>query len=1072
MRLRLMGMQMFFTIKSCLLNIARWIYRSLPIERKYKERIKHIFKKEKNYDFRREVLSPDLGSLHLFKKYDLFVPPSLSIGIKNKPAKLICFYLPQFHAIPENDSWWGKGFTEWTNVKSAQPQFEGHYQPRIPGELGYYNLLNTDVQRRQIELAKLYGIDGFCFYFYWFNGKTLLEQPVINYLNDKKLDLPFCLCWANENWTRRWDGLEHEILIKQDYSAEDDLALIQYLRQYISDPRYIKIDGKPLLIVYNPDLLPSAKETASRWRNWCSEIGIGEIYLAYTQSFSNVDPAHYGFDAAIEFPPNISHPPKVHGIIPYKDDYACIVYDWRIFIKRSENYLSPSYKLFRGVSPAWDNTARRKNESTIFVGNTPQLYKEWLKNAIVNTVKEKDNPEERLVFINAWNEWAEGAYLEPDERYGYAWLQATRDALFEAMRLTNTIVVVTHDCHPHGAQFLCLSIAQQLKVNGISVVILALEGGKLQEDFVKVGKFVNLSDYDEKQLVSLLNDLKAKGVSDAITSTVVAGSVVPILKKAGFCVLSLIHELPGVINDMGQKSNAKAIAEFADKIVFPAKLVRDGFCSIANVPEEKIVIRNQGLLRKNPYKNRREEARRAVCEKYKIPINSKIVLNVAYMDFRKGPDLFVEIAAEVIKRQKDAVFFWVGHSDQELEKKVTARIYELGLADRIIITGFDREPLALYAAASVYALTSREDPFPNVVLESAEVGVPIVAFEGAVGSADFILKCGGRLAKHLDTSDFACCVNELLTAEIEEIHYNVPSLQKYVLDLLHHLTGFFRVSVVVPNYNYEHHLKKRLESICHQSYPIYELILLDDASIDDSVSLINDYMKSYYGDYKVIINNVNSGCVTKQWRKGLTQCNGDIIWIAEADDFADHSFLEELVYAFQNINVVLTFSQSHQVNNHGKIIADDYLEYTNDISERWEECYLREGSKEIKSALCIKNTIPNVSAVLFKRDALEKAFESIGKELFDYHVAGDWLIYLHVLKQGKVFFNKKSLNYHRRHAKSVIGYTDAETHICEISQMQKIARDLASISSNKLQKAEIFIDKLHEYFGISTDNTK
>lgn len=356
---------------------------------------------------------------------------------KNEPinplVKLIAFYLPQFHPIPENNAWWGKDFTEWTNVMPAKPQFEGHYQPRIPGELGYYNLLDPSVQRRQVELAKLYGIGGFCFHFYWFAGKRLLEKPIENYLNDKTLDLPFCLCWANENWTRRWDGREEDILISQHHTPEDDLGFIQHVAQYMHDARYIRINGKPLVMLYRPGLLPSAKDTARRWRNWCRDNGIGEIYLAYTQSFDRVDPSHYGFDAAVEFPPNNSGPPDItKSVEPIVDNFKCTVFDWPIFVARSERFMPPPYKLFRGVCPSWDNTARRKNKATIFVHNTPNLYQLWLENAINDTVKNQNNPDERLVFINAWNEWAEGAYLEPDQKYGYAYLNATRQSLISS----------------------------------------------------------------------------------------------------------------------------------------------------------------------------------------------------------------------------------------------------------------------------------------------------------------------------------------------------------------------------------------------------------------------------------------------------------------------------------------------------------------------------------------------------------------------------------------------------------------------------------------------------------------
>ena len=369
-------------------------------------------------------------------------------ALKNKPAKLICFYLPQFHTIPENNAWWGDGFTEWTNVKPARPQFAGHHQPHVPGELGYYNLCDPAVQRRQVELAKCFGIEGFCFYFYWFGGKRLLDAPIENYLNDRSLDLPFCLCWANENWSRRWDGLDSDILIAQKHCPEDDLAFISWISRYLDDRRYIRIKGKPLLLVYRPNLLPSAKETATRWRRWCRERGIGEIFLAYTQSFEKVDPTRYGFDAAVEFPPNNSAPPDITDQVePLNNRFAGRVFDWRVFIERSRCYRKPSYKLFRGVCPSWDNTARRQHRSVVFLNSSPQGYLQWLSNAITDTCKRFSDPDERLVFINAWNEWAESAYLEPDLRHGYAYLEATRLAL-----AASALTVQTEQSNPTNRQ--------------------------------------------------------------------------------------------------------------------------------------------------------------------------------------------------------------------------------------------------------------------------------------------------------------------------------------------------------------------------------------------------------------------------------------------------------------------------------------------------------------------------------------------------------------------------------------------------------------------------------------------
>lgn len=996
-----------------------------------------------------------------------YVPLLKARPLTNKPVRLICFYLPQFHAIPENDAWWGEGFTEWTNVRPAQPQFSGHYQPRVPGELGYYNLLNKGVQARQIELAKLYGIEGFCFYFYWFGGKRLLEAPIENYLADQNLDLPFCLCWANENWSRRWDGKEHEVLISQEYSTEDDIEFINYISRYLLDPRYIKINGRPLLLVYRPQLLPSAKVTAERWRKWCLNNGVGEIYLAYTQSFEMTDPIEYGFDAAIEFPPNNATPPNMTSDIKATSpSFAGTVYDWRHFVRRSEQYKQSSYRLFRSVCPSWDNAARRKNGGTIFLNSSPRLYRRWLSNAIKDTLKNQSNSDERLVFVNAWNEWAEGTYLEPDAGYGYAYLQATRGALAEFSAGSNrSVLLVGHDCHPHGAQLLLLAIARQLKLFGFDVTILTLGGGPLLEEYAAVGLTLNAQSVSAAEVNAFLSKLRNAGVKDAITNTVLSGSILPQLKGLGFKVVTLIHELPGVIRKLEQQDNAVNIALHADKIIFPAEMVKQGFSEFVTLDAAKSIIRPQGVLRKNPYKYQRNKAHEIVCQRHGLEPDAQIVLSIAYVDYRKGADIFVEVAKETLRRCPKSIFIWVGHSNQEMMDEVNQRILDLSLESKVLFVGFDKDPLVYYASASAYALTSREDPFPNVVLESAEVGVPVVAFEQTTGAADFILEHGGRLAKHLEVINFSECLAMLLDnpIKVEELGAT-PSLQQYVQDILHYLNGFQRISVIVPNYNYVRYIADRLVSVDRQTYPIYEMIVIDDASTDRSIEVIREFIKSATVDTSLLINNSNSGSVFRQWHKGLEVSRGDLVWIAEADDLAETTFIEALVSSFDDSNMVFAYTQSKIINNEGYAIGSDYLHYTNDISLRWHQSYLCEGTTEIGVALAIKNTIPNVSAVLFRRDSLQKAFEEMGDSLYQFSVAGDWLIYLHVLKQGLIYFSSQALNSHRRHNVSVTQNILATKHFSEVMHAQKYAAELAALPEESVQKAALYLEHLHEYF--------
>ena len=345
------------------------------------------------------------------------------------PATLVAFHLPQFHPIPENDAWWGKGFTEWRNVARALPQFEGHAQPRLPADLGWYDLRNPDTLREQARLAREYGIGAFCFYFYWFGGKTLLESPLEQWLADPSIDLPFCLCWANENWSRRWDGREQDILIGQQHSAADDLAFIAHAARYLRDPRYLRVDGKPLLLVYRPGLLPDTNATAERWRHWCRENGVGEIVLAYAQGFERPDPRGIGFDAAVEFPPNLGTPTDISGEQRLLDaDFRGNVLDWRKLADEYRRRPLPGYRLFPGVNCGWDNEPRRPGRGRVYLHASPRRYRDWLGDTVHKRLAQAP-ADDRLVFINAWNEWAEGAVLEPDVRLGHAWLQATRDAL-------------------------------------------------------------------------------------------------------------------------------------------------------------------------------------------------------------------------------------------------------------------------------------------------------------------------------------------------------------------------------------------------------------------------------------------------------------------------------------------------------------------------------------------------------------------------------------------------------------------------------------------------------------------
>ncbi|MBL4670581.1 MAG: glycoside hydrolase family 99-like domain-containing protein [Flavobacteriales bacterium] len=1000
-------------------------------------------------------------------------------------VKLIAFYLPQFHAIPENDEWWGEGFTEWSNVKPAFPRFKGHYQPHIPGELGYYNLSDVDVQRRQVELAKMYGLGGFCFYFYWFAGTRLLETPIKQYFDTKDIDFPFCLCWANENWSRRWDGLDNDILIAQNHSAEDDLAFIEYVSEYFSDDRYIRIDGKPLLIVYRPSLLPSAAKTAERWRKWCKDNGVGEIYLASTLSFEAGDPRKYGFDVVIEFPPNNMSPAVANEFVEDNgEEFSGIIYDWSDLAKRSENYSEPKYPLIRSVCPAWDNTARKKERATVFAGSTPKRYGRWLRNAITDTVRRATSNDDKLVFVNAWNEWAEGAHLEPDQEYGYAYLEATRQALAgEQFVDERKIVLVAHDAHPHGAQNLILHIAKSLKMDmGFKVDMVVLGDGPLLPEYAKYAELHCLGGESAcgDKAKAIVEKLWARGQSTAICNTTVTGLFAKVLNQQGFHVVSLIHEMPTVIVDNGLQEHCRALVEVSDCVVFPAEQVREGFMRFVSLDNVNTEIRPQGLFRRNKYagKDGAQKAKIQLESQWSIPRQAKCVVAVGYADMRKGIDLFVDMAFKVLEEQPDVYFVWVGHFDVGMEEKIKCRTSESEYADRFIFPGLDFDSDVYYAAADVYALTSREDPFPCVVLEALGVATPVVAFEGAGGFNELLSRAGGLLVEAYDPTRFSSAVCRLLASselnsEIGDAGRSLVekefSFNRYLFALLEWAgKPIKKVSVIVPNYNYSDHMRDRLESITSQEHAIYELIVLDDASTDDSVEVLERLLETVNIDHCLVVNDENTGSPFEQWRKGIELASGDYIWIAEADDLSEKRFLDEVMPYFEYESVAFSYCESVQIDENGNQIVGNYTAYLADISnEKWQRNYIAPGIQEICSAFAVKNTVPNVSAVIFKRENIKAAFENYKEEIIKYRFAGDWMLYVAMLTAGDhVAFSKKALNKHRRHASSVTQQSYGEKHLEEVISIQDYISEHFDVPADVVAKVQAYRDQLHEKFNL------
>ena len=373
--------------------------------------------------------------------------------------KPIAMYFPQFHAIPENDKWWGDGFTDWENVRSGEPQFFGHYQPRVPSDQFYYDQSNKEVLRWQINLAKSHGLFGFCHYHYWFDGKQLLETPTNLMLEDRTLDFPFCLSWANETWSRRWDGRDSHVLIQQTHppTKESWRRHYDYLVRAWKDPRAIKVNGKPVFVIYRPQNIDKIDAMLAYWRSLAKTDGLPGLYFIFQKTYDLPNRSLLsGFDAVFQFQPfeavyspnynsaSIRHSPLFRLIRSLPERYQDVLrslrakfvneltfhdYDavWeRIVEIRSDDELTT----FPGAFIDWDNAARYKRRATVFRGATPEKFRFWFSK-LVKSMPDRQLPE-NFIFINAWNEWSEGAYLEPDERFGYQYLESISEACLRA----------------------------------------------------------------------------------------------------------------------------------------------------------------------------------------------------------------------------------------------------------------------------------------------------------------------------------------------------------------------------------------------------------------------------------------------------------------------------------------------------------------------------------------------------------------------------------------------------------------------------------------------------------------
>jgi len=416
--------------------IYQRILKNLTKEQLGRIRLVNIFKDIRERDWLRYLEHIERSIL---KKSDNFIGfDKERHHFSEKDTKVIAWYLPQFHQLEINNQYHGQGFTEWTNTSKMIPLFTGHYQPHIPFDVGYYDLLNPETLRRQVYLAKHYGIYGFCIHYYWFSGKRFMEKPLELFLKHKELDMPFCLDWATENWTALWDGENREIMIEQKLGDHDDEKFMEDILPYMKDSRYIKIDGRPVLVIYRVNIFEKerARLLFHNFREIARENGFPDLYIMLTTARGFQDNVKdWGADALVEYHPSnmtfdMAGRYKPLGYVnPYFNGET---FDMEAAIEE-RRYLLPHEEqtYYRSVLTSWDNTARKAlSKGIIFRGLNPGTFKKWLADIVAES-KEVHSGSEDFVFVNSWNEWAEGSHLEPDLKYGYAYLQAVKEVLEE-----------------------------------------------------------------------------------------------------------------------------------------------------------------------------------------------------------------------------------------------------------------------------------------------------------------------------------------------------------------------------------------------------------------------------------------------------------------------------------------------------------------------------------------------------------------------------------------------------------------------------------------------------------------
>lgn len=810
-------------------------------------------------------------------------------------AKVLTYYLPQFHAIAENDAWWGKGFTEWTNLPRALPRFAGHYQPRIPRDLGPYALTDMNVMRRQIEMAKRGGVHGWIFYWYWFNGHRLLEKPVNAFLDDRSLDMPFALMWANENWTRRWDGAENDVLMSQDYRPEEEAALMAELVRHFRDPRYIRVNGRPVLMMYRAGLMPEPKEIVAGWRKRFRDDHGEDPVFVMAQSFDDIDPREVGFDAAIEFPPHkvTKRAMPISASLDYLDpDFTGTVFSYDDIARVSLEEPEPDYPLIKCAVPGWDNDPRKQGTNTVIIhGSTPATYEAWLGELVERAAAKPFLGAEPFVCVNAWNEWCEGAYLEPDLHYGHAFLNATARAVVgRAAQEAPALLVVAGDAEEREpTRRLIGSIQAIARRSGLRVEVLLLAGGPLESDFARLGPVTVESTAPE----AALDAARAAGLRHAVMDAEAGSRLARAAERAGIRTTILLEEMPATLRERGLSGGLRAALGHVAACLVPSPAVRDSLAEEWRGAVELEVL-EPGLA---PLPSPDPAAGTSAREALGLAAGDPLLLGAGPGDLRHGIDLFLQLFRRLRAIQPRLAAAWVGPLDPTIRAWMGSEIAAAAREGFHLVEHL-AHPGALLSAADLLALTAREAPFPLLAQEAASAGLPILAFEGAGGAASLARDFGGAAVPFGDLEAMAAAAARLLdppagpAARLARHRMACERFEegRYAQALLARLLpGLPEVAVAVPGQGRGRMLASRLDAVFRQDLPVATVLVLEDGADPLVAAGIAEAAERWHRHCRRIEAPVPSWHALAE--RTLAETEAALLWLADPDVAPGGAFL-------------------------------------------------------------------------------------------------------------------------------------------------------------------------------------